>query len=352
MNQHKLKHLSSGISPKIQLQEKTFRYFGGTAYLGIPQNRKFLKYYTEGLKRFGVNNGTSRNNNVQLGIYDETEHFAADWVGAPAALVSSSGYLAAQLTVKYLSKGRKLAYAPSTHPSLWISDQKSNGQTFQDWSDAIVQTINASPEVNWTLVSNSMNNLFPEIYDFSFVRKINQDKHIILILDDSHGLGILNEGKGIYNSVPTVDQAEVVVVASMAKALGVDAGIVFGPKHLINNLKETSEFVGASPPSAAGLHAFINSGSIYTEALLKLIELQTLFVKSIQKKNFFFTEEFPVFRSPHPDLADRLLEKEILISSFPYPDRNGKPINRIVLSSWHSKHDLRVLVAHLNAVKL
>ena len=62
---------------KIEVNNDTYLYFGGTAYLGIPQNKEFIGLYTEGLYRYGLNNGTSRGNNVQLAIYNEAETFIA-----------------------------------------------------------------------------------------------------------------------------------------------------------------------------------------------------------------------------------------------------------------------------------
>lgn len=327
----------------INLSDKEYLYFGGTAYLGIPQNEDFIKLYVDGIKKFGLNNGTSRNNNIQLGIYNEAEIEAANRFKAEAALITSSGYLAAQLTVEELSNFGSVIYAPSTHPALWQEKQPDAVGAFTDWSEEVVEKINAAHEKNWVLISNSMNNLIPEIYDFDFLERINKDKHIILIVDDSHGIGVNNKGFGAYIKLPKLSNVENVVVASMAKALGVDAGLILGSEKIINQLKKTNTFIGASPPSAAGLFAFVNSAEIYQDAQTKLYVNIALFEKGVNTKSTF-EPNFPAFLFNDTDLADKLLQEQILISSFPYPGTNNTSINRVIISSWHSEAQIQKLI--------
>ncbi len=340
--------LQSKLSSTIDIKSEQYLYFGGTAYLGIPQNKAVINLFTEGIKHFGLNNGTSRGNNVQLGIYDEAERIIADSFGAEAAMVVSSGYLAAQLTVKAISNQGEVRYAPNTHPALWTGADPQNSERFSVWSSSLVREINTSDKNSWVIISNSLNNLYPELYDFSFLEEINPTKSVAVILDDSHGIGILNEGKSILQSVPKLPNLEIIAVASMAKALGVDAGVVLGTEKSVQRLKQTDEFYGASPPPAAGLYAFIHSNEIYKHAYSKLMENVSFFRGAVENdKNWHFVEGFPVFLSKEIGIEQKLQDAKILISSFPYPDKNGEILNRIVLSSWHSRADIDTLLSSI-----
>ncbi len=341
--------LQGSLAPRIAVAGKSYLYFGGTAYLGIPKNEAFLRSYIQGLEQFGLNNGTSRNNNIQLGIYGEAEKHLAKKFGAEAALVSSSGYLAAQLAVKNLSSWGTVCYAPACHPALWLAEEPRTAETsFGAWAESLVETINRSEQERWVLISNSMNNLFPEIYDFSFMEQIDPSKQLLLIVDDSHGLGINNKGLGAFSVMPVTKHVETVVVASMAKALGVDAGLVLGSEKVIARLKQSNEFLGASPPAAAGLFALMQADALYAAELGKLQALAKSMAAALAgKKGWHFIPDFPVFFCKNADLSQRLLAKNILISSFPYPDKDGETINRIVLSSWHSEKDLKELITAL-----
>ncbi len=338
----------SPISRKITVENESYLYFGGTAYLGIPQNKAFHELYLKGLENFGLNNGTSRNNNVQLTIYDETEQFAASYFGADQCLITSSGYLAAQLTLKQLLTLGETRYAPATHPSLWLNEAPGTSGSFNDWSKRLITEINQSEAKNWVIISNSLNNLYPEIYDFSFVKEIDERKNVFLIVDDSHGIGITNEGKGIFSTLPRQKNIETVVIASMAKALGVDAGLVLGSQKIISLLKETNEFLGASPPSAAGLFAFMNASSIYREEQVKLMHLTKHLSTALKNEEAWtFAPNFPVFLMASAGVDKHLRKHQILISSFAYPDKNGSLINRVVLSSWHTLTDIEELILAL-----
>lgn len=346
MQEEIFKNLAIPLGPQIQFTDKTYLYFGGTAYLGIPQNEDFIKLYVEGIKRFGLNNGTSRGNNVQLGIYGDAEKFAGKKFGAEASLITSSGYLAVQLTVKMFSNFGEIRYAPSTHPALWLKDDPKINGSFSSWSSGLVDEINESEKVEWVIISNSMNNLYPEIYDFSFLKAISTEKQIILLIDDSHGIGVNNNGLSALSSIQHQENLEIVLIASMAKALGVDAGIILSSEKIIRQLKKSNEFLGASPPSAAGLFAFMQGEEIYMKELIKLKE-NTFVLSEALKGNddWHFVEDFPVFFFKNADISRKLLTNHILVSSFPYPDKEGPIVNRVVLSSWHSKADIKKLIA-------
>jgi 7-keto-8-aminopelargonate synthetase-like enzyme len=330
------------LGRSISTGGRSVLYFGGTAYLGIPGQAEFLDHYLQGLHHFGLNNGTSRSNNVQLGIYQDAEGVAAQRFGTESALVTSSGFLAAQMTVRHFAGWGQMEYAPGTHPALWLGGKPDVDGSFERWGLDLVTRINKSSQRRWVVVSNSMNNLFPERYDFSFLEGIEPEKELILIADDSHGIGVLNDGRGCYPVFPLQGQVRAIVVASMAKALGVDAGVVLGPEALIRELKNTETFLGASPPSAAGLFAFMQSEQIYRAELERLLELCRYFEAGLGalKPDFACLDGFPVYQSADKDLARRLMEQDVLISSFAYPDQFGEALNRIVLSSWHNKSDL------------
>lgn len=343
------KELIHHLGPTIEQFNQRYLYFGGTAYLGIPQNQEFIQLYVEGIRHFGLNNGTSRNNNVQLSIYNEAEAYAAELFSAEAALITSSGFLAAQFAITTLIGKGNLRYAPDTHPALWTSGNPKIEGSFENWTKVIVKEINDSEQKEWLIVSNSMNNLFPERYDFSFIQHLNPDKHIILLIDDSHGIGINNEGRSILAGIRAPQNVQILVVASMAKALGIDAGIILGDVNLVQEIKQSNTFLGASPPSAAGLFAFMNAKSIYQRELDQLLSLTALMAKYCSgKEDWQFVRGFPVFLSKNTDLSAKLFEKQILVSSFPYPDRDGPIVNRIVLSSWHSEKDVETLINSIN----
>ena len=332
------------------MKEKSF--FGGTAYLGIPFNEKFKQLVFEGIDRYGINFGASRNNNAGLDVFLNAEAEAAKRCGAEASIIVSSGYLSAQLVIQYYLGKYKFIYAPDTHPALWIGEPKPPIMTFREWAIQTVDEVNNSDQAV-LLISNSLNNLFPEIYEFDWLKEILPGKKIILLVDDSHGIGIAGEkGEGVYARIPKFPHIETIVIASMAKALGVDAGVILGRKQTIEKLRTSPVYAGASPPGPGVLFAYVNAFSIYQEELEKLRANVKFFTSFIEHSpGVSYVTDLPVFLLDDADAGVYLSSKGTLISSFAYPDPKGKVLNRVVVNSGHSKEDLRGLAEAISGSK-
>lgn len=347
------RQLQQPTGRNIYIDQQEYLFFGGTAYLGLLVHTEYQSLVKEGINIYGLNNGTSRSNNVQLGIYDEAEDILATRFGYADAALFSSGYLAAQATVKSLAKDRMVYYAPNSHPALWLLDQPALlAKDFQTWITKVVDEINSSKQTDFILVANAIDNLKPECFDFSYLKNIDTSKNIILLLDDSHGLGVVkkNDISANASALSSCVHIQIVVVASLAKGLGTDAGIVLGNRGLIAQIKKSPLFMGASPSSPGFIYALINSESIYAAAFEKLqqnIELFNRRLGSVSGINH--VASFPVFTSDDPHLYRHLCKKNLLISSFPYPLPSSPLLNRIVISALHTEQDIEELANVLHA---
>lgn len=328
---------------------KSTLFFGGTAYLGMPWNKDFRKLVIKGMELYGVNHGASRNNNITLDIFSIAEKTAAKRFLSEDAIIVSSGYLAAQLVVQNYYKSHRLIYAPETHPALWLGIPASTKIKFSDWVEQVIIQINNS-DLPSLIISNALNNLIPEIYSFSWLHRIDPNKKVIILIDDSHGIGITGDrGEGAYSRIPELPNVQKIVIASMAKALGVDAGLILGNLSIIEQLRSSPVYAGSSPPSPGILYAFVKSEDIYRDELKKLRMNLRLFTDLLNSgSGLFFINDFPVFVLNDDIIAAGLLKNGINISSFPYPDPKGKSLHRIVLSSNHQKEELEILTNAIN----
>jgi 8-amino-7-oxononanoate synthase len=326
-------------------------FFGGTAYLGMPHNQFFKNFVFKGIELFGINHGASRNNKISLDIFSRAESEAAARCGAEAAILVSSGYLAAQLVLQRYFQTHRLIYAPDTHPALWIGNPKPPFISFSEWVEITVLQINSSREPT-LIISNSLNNLFPEIYSFDWLRRLDPDNKVILLLDDSHGIGITGEkGEGVFSTIPQLPNVELIVIASMAKALGVDAGVILAKDSVVGDLRSSQVYGGSSPPAPGILYAYVHADEIYKNELKKLRKNIQIFEDlSCFTPALNYTLNFPVFALENATAGVYLLIRGIAISSFPYPDPQGEILNRIVITSTHTKSELEILAAALSNV--
>lgn len=340
-------NLNQATGQKISIDNQDFLFFGGTAYLGLLDNAAYISLYKEGIDCYGLNNGTSRSNNIQLGIYDAVEEEMARRFGFEASALFSSGYLAAQAAVRVLQEGKEVIYAPACHPALWLDGDSVINGSFDSWAISTVDYINNSSKTEFVVVSNCIDNLIPANFDFSVFANVSIGKQVLLILDDSHGIGIVHKNR-ISTSVEIFQKSEnidVLVVASLAKGLGTDAGVVLGKKGNLDKIKRHPMFLGASPPSPAAMYALKNGSVLYEEAFERLQKNIVYFnSRLLTDCGLSHIERFPVFSSLSSGLYAYLCQCNVLISSFPYPLSSSPPLNRIVLSALHSENDLDYLL--------
>lgn len=333
---------------EIFIEGKPYLYFGGTAYLGLQNYEPFRALYLKNVSEYGMHYGASRKSNVRLSIYGQTEKFLANWVGSEHCLTMSSGYLAAQLAVHtLLAKGHPVIAAPHAHSALLVHGVKTTS-TYQEVSLFINQEIkeNRVPVLLFDTVDFS-GNQFPR---FEVLKTLPLDK-MILVGDDSHGIGIVGKnGQGCYAMLKTLKPVKLLVCCSLGKALGVQAGAVFGSTVDIEALESTAFYGGASPASPAFVATLMEATEIYSERLEVLKSLYQLFKSKLRNPSSFnHLHGHPTFEFQNEDLANALHHDGFVFTNFHYPDENGPLVSRLVLSAYHTEDDIKKLAKSVNA---
>ena len=86
----------------------------------------------------------------------------------------------------------------------------------------------------------------------------------ILVADDSHGIGQIGPGNsGVFQILSNFKPKELLICCSLGKALGIDAGAIFGSRHRLKEVIKTDFYAGASPPSPASMATLIKAEEIY-----------------------------------------------------------------------------------------
>ncbi|GHA55707.1 aminotransferase class I/II-fold pyridoxal phosphate-dependent enzyme [Pontibacter akesuensis] len=331
-----------------------YLYFSGTSYLGMACNEAFQKLLQEGMRRYGTNYSSSRRSNLQLQVYEQAEEQLTRLTGAEAAVTMSSGFLVGQTLVQALSSHGRFLYAPCAHPALWLNSEvaaAANAETcFETWAAQVVETVQQSHESSFVIVCNALDPLQAKAYTFDWIEELPSHKNVILVVDDSHGFGVRGaEGAGIYQQLSKYKHVELVIVSSMGKALGIPAGIILGPKWLIEQVKASAYFGGASPAIPAYLYAYLRAGAIYKEARKVMQENIELFRQQVRQPYLFqVIPGYPVFSTKQQSLTAYLEQQRIIISSFCYPTAESAPVTRVILSSLHTAADVQRLTEAIN----
>jgi 8-amino-7-oxononanoate synthase len=343
MTQPFLTHTLPGRT--VTLQDGTeYLWFSGTDYLGMGHHEAFLTYLAEGFRRYGTHFGSSRNNTLRLAVYHQAEEALAAFIQAPAALTVSSGMWAGQLVMKYLEKqNARFHYAPGVHPALWGPDYQPTAGNWTDWVTNTITAIEASaPGQAHVLCTDSIGSPWVESFDLSLFEKLPHDRPLWLVVDDSHGLGVLGpEGRGVFSQLSS--HLHLLVTASLNKALGVPGGVILGDAKVLGHIRLSPWFAGSSPSAPAYLYALRENltHGIYPKAHRQLTENLAYFLQKLSPGlDFAQVPGYPAFCSRRSELYGYLYEHQILTSCFSYPQPTDPAVTRLVVTALHQKQDL------------
>ena len=343
-------NLVQKIDRIIDHQGKQYRYFSGTAYLGMGVVLEFQEKVIEGLKKYGLNHGQSRGNNVRLKVFDEFEEFFAKNAEAEVAIVMSSGYLAGTAALRSLqNEANAIWVAPDTHPA--ILPQKlapDPKESFESWkANCLEKSEKLSPQ-KILILGNAVDPLQSKIHDYDWLQPIGEKHELSVLIDDSHAFGVI--GKRIFGTYSNLKNlpAKVLVSGSIGKGLGLPAGIILCDMATKKEILQLPIYGGASPCPPGYLSAFLDSQSIYTSQKEKLSTNLIYFQNQISHlTEIKGSSEYPVFNFSENVWVEKLGQGGIITSSFPYPTSKDPRLNRIVISGFHLKEDLDLLAGKL-----
>lgn len=330
----------------ITTEKGEFLYFGGTSYLGLQYDTQFQETLIENIKSLGTNFGASRKANIRLSVFDEFEGYIAEKTGQGDAICISSGFLAGQMLLYYFSnKNYELFCAPHTHPAL-IGKESI---LFEDYDSLYKVLGHSASDEKKVLFLDSIDfdgNNFP---DFEWLGKLNL-KNTILVVDDSHGLGLIGEnGFGLHSYLEKFNPNELIICGSLGKALATPCGIISGTKERIDDLRMLGFYGGGSPPSPAALKTLLNSEKLIKEKIHKLkVHIQTFNSEVISKFEVVRLLDHPVFTYRDKALTDFLFSEKIITTNFHYPLPDSPLLSKIVLSAGHTSEDIQKLIESIN----
>ncbi len=323
-------------------------FFSGYSYLGMSHVPEFVELVKEGIDKYGWIFPSSRISNTQLELFSAFEAKLSEITGMEETVCFSSGYLAARAVVGIMQHEYSYFFSPpQTHPAISLNSgiQTFAAKNFQGWSKLLVEHIKTIRTPNEIILSyDSINPLSAELNDSSFLNLINQK--IICVIDDSHGVGLINNGTGICKNIAQKENISYISSYSLSKAYNLIGGAVSCSKQIAQQLRTSPFYTASTSISPAFAYAFLNGQALYQqqrEKLKKNIEVfQTLTDYKLKSH-----PELPIFIL-HTDTDEKKLEEAgIIISSFAYPNPEGEKINRIVLNALHTEEDLNRLAEAL-----
>jgi 8-amino-7-oxononanoate synthase len=232
----------------------------GNDYLGLSRHPEVISAAGAALVEYGLGATGSRLVRGTTDLHGRLESELAAWIGTAEALVYSSGYLANLGAVRALAIPRTLVVADAhIHASLVDGCRLAGLETatfrHADPADAR-RILEEHPARRRLVITESIFSVDGDLAPLSELHEVTRASGAILLIDDAHGLGVAED-----STQGLAGQDDVVITATLSKALGGAGGVVAGPSVLIRHLVDTGRtfiFDTALPPViAAGVLAAV-----------------------------------------------------------------------------------------------
>ena len=249
-------------------------------YLGLSQHPDVIEGGVQALRTWGAGATGSRLVTGDTELHQQFESELAEFVGASAGLVFSSGYTANLGAVVGLSgRGSLLVSDAHSHASLVDACRLSRARvvvTPHRDVDAVDAALASRDEDRAVVVTDSVFSADGALAPVRELHDVCRAHRALLIVDEAHGLGVRGGGRGLLHELGMAGAPDVVMTTTLSKALGSQGGVVLGPAavraHLIDAARSFIFDTGLAPAAVGAARAalrVLKAEAWRSEAVLK-----------------------------------------------------------------------------------
>lgn len=229
----------------------------GNDYLGLSRHPAVTAAAGAALTGYGLGATGSRLVRGSTDLHATLETELADWLGAAATLVFSSGYLANLGAIRALVGPRTLLVCDAhNHASLIDGCRLAGAETVVTPHrdvDAVAAALAAAPGRPAVVITESIFSVDGDLAPLAQLHAVARRHGALLLVDEAHAVGVLGPaGAGAVPAAGLAGAPDVVVTATLSKSLGGVGGVVAGPTELIRHLVDTGRtfiYDTALPPA-------------------------------------------------------------------------------------------------------
>ena len=217
----------------------------GNDYLGLSTDARIVEGAVAATHAWGAGSTGSRLVTGTTALHGELEAELAAFVGAEAALVFSSGYLANLGVVTALSgPGTLVVSDAANHASLVDACRLARARivvTPRDDPAAVDALLAARTEERALVVTDTVNSVDGGFAPLPELHAVCRARGALLVVDEAHGLGVVGPGgRGLLAEHGLAGADDIVATVTLSKALGSQGGAVVGPAAVIAHLVDTA----------------------------------------------------------------------------------------------------------------
>ncbi len=232
-------------------------------YLGLARHPEVIEAGVTALRTWGAGSTGSRLVTGDTDLHEQFEHDLAEFVGAPSALVFSSGYTANIGAVVALSGPDSLVVSDAyAHASLVDACRLSRARvvvTPHNDVEAVAAALAGRAEERALVVTESVFSTDGALAPLRELHETCRRHGAVLLVDEAHGLGVRGTGgRGLLEELGLAGAPDIVMTTTLSKSLGSQGGAVLGSVAVRDHLIDTARtfiFDTGLAPAAVGAAA-------------------------------------------------------------------------------------------------
>ena len=249
--------LQSAQGAHIQVNGRPLLSFCSNDYLGLAADPALVSAAHRALDQCGVGAGAAHLITGHHQFHHDFEAAFADFVGKPAALLFSTGYLANLAVVSALAGRHSEIFADKLNHASLVDAAQLAGAQFTRYRHLDLAQLEArlaqSTARDKLIVSDLVFSMDGDCAPVDALLALAERYDAWLYLDDAHGFGVLGDGRGgLTDRARASDR--VIYLATLGKAAGVAGAAVAAHPVVVNWLVNTARpyvYTTASPPLLA-----------------------------------------------------------------------------------------------------
>ena len=248
--------LETPQSPHITVDGKPYLAFCSNDYLGLANHPQLIAALQQGAQQWGVGSGAAHLVSGHFGAHHRLEEQLAAFVGKPAALLFSTGYMANLGVVQALvGKGDTVFADKLNHVSLndamLLSRAEMRRYRHGDMAQ-LAQLLQQPTSGRKLVITDAVFSMDGDIAPLRELLALCERHDAWLYVDDAHGFGVLGEqGRGSL-AYFGLAASRIIYMATLGKAAGVFGAFVAAERVVIDTLVNHAHsyvYTTATPPA-------------------------------------------------------------------------------------------------------
>ena len=356
--------LNSHQSSHIVVDGKPYLAFCSNDYLGLASHPQLIAALQSGVRQWGVGAGAAHLVSGHFDAHHQLEQKLAGFVGKPAALLFSTGYMANLGVVQALVGKDDTVFADKlNHASLNDAMQLSRAKVKRYRHSDMAQLAHMLSQTQGgrkLVITDAVFSMDGDIAPLRELLALCEQHEAWLYVDDAHGFGVLgNEGRGSLSHFGITSE-RIIYMATLGKAAGVFGAFVAAEQAVIDTLvNHAHSYVYTTATSPALSVALLQSLQLIEQGDELRTHLRRIVAQLRSGLSDLPWQLMPSDTAIQPlligdnkqalSLSEGLRDRGIWVAAIRPPTvPHGTARLRITLSAAHSEADVKKLIGALH----